>query len=285
MSEESVIKKFNSSINSLENTETNGNNTAVPFFRQVTNSLSVEFERISKIETQLNETLPPLKNFEKIRFYILIIELDDVVYRFYIKALRTAKLNTRFIMTAAEGTITVTDTENNGKALPYTICYAEKIVDDEITQYIFNVQDYEDIYGLNESKIRGAKANFQKFFSRKDEETAEYKISGNYYLKVDQNEHARILDKITNNKKIANLLSKYNGEADTFNWEDVMKANELASEFMQTPFEFDEETHLISLTAESLDAWVSVISNTKKLGVAKHEYEDSLAATRRTNHI
>ena len=64
--------------------------------------------------------------------------------------------------------------------------------------------------------------------------------------------------------------------------EDVKQANELSKEFMQTPFFFDDANHKIEVTASSLDAFVSVISNTKKLGIAKHEYEDSLANKRTT---
>ena len=273
-------KKFEDAISTLENVETNGNNTEVPFFRTVTKELSIEDERISKISTQLQQQLPALKQLEKIRFYIITEEIGGITYRYYIKALRTAKLNTRFILTATAGQLTITDTENNGKALPYVICYAEKIDSTKILQYVFSVQDYEDIFGLNESKIRTAKANFEKFFSQEDGKPAEYKISGEYVIKVDPAEHSLIHQKIETNRKLANLLSKYNGEAVDLEWEDVKEANKLAQDFMQTPFNYDEDTHVIELTAESLDAWVSVISNTKKLGVAKHEYEDSLAPRR-----
>lgn len=281
---ETLYEKFKGAIQTLDNVETNGNNTEVPFYRVVSEALSNEKERIDKITEKIGEELPALKDLEKIRFYIITEEVEGVVYRYFIKALRTAKLNTRFIMTATaiNGTLKIMDTENNGKALPYVICYAEKIDNESITQYIFNVQDYEDIFGLNESKIRVAKANFEKFFPKKDGEIAEYKISESYYVEVEYSEKEKILKKIENNKKIANLLSKYKGEADSYNWEDVKKANKYAKDFMQTPFHYDENTHIITLTAESLDAWVSVISNTKKLGIANHQLEDSLA-TKRVN--
>lgn len=272
-----IPTKFTSAISSLQDFKTNGNNTDVPFYRTVDPMFPDENNRISKISTQLNENLPVLKDFDNIRFYIIVVEENGIIYRLYIKALRTAKLKTKFIMTSINGMITVTNTENNGKALPYTICYAEKIFNDTVTQYIFNVQDYEDIFGLNESKIRKAKANFQKFIPDRKTKTAKFKISDDYVLEVDTKEQDKIIEQIETNKKIANMLSKYNGEAEKFEWEAVKEANELAKQFMQEPFVFDEKKKVIKLTSASLVAWVSTISNTKKMGIAARNYEDSLA--------
>ena len=76
------------------------------------------------------------------------------------------------------------------------------------------------------------------------------------------------------------MLAKYNDEASSYEWECVKSANELSEQFFQTPFDFDEEKKEIYLTADSLEAFISVITNAKKLGIAKNEYEDSLADKR-----
>lgn len=127
-----------------------------------------------------------------------------------------------------------------------------------------------------------AKNKFNDFLKKPNDEMPKYSISGDYHVKVSETEKDNIFKKISENRKIANLLSKYEGEANYYNIEDVKQANELSKEFMQTPFFFDDANHKIEVTASSLDAFVSVISNTKKLGIAKHEYEDSLASKRTT---
>lgn len=280
INEENLIDKFKIAITSLDNVETNGNNTEVPFYRRVSKELTNEFNRCEIITQELNQELPPLQDFNHIRFYILVIENSNNFYRFYIKALRTTKLKTRFVLTLFNKSIKIVDTENDGKALSYTICYAETLSNNFITQYVFNIQDYEDIFGLNESKIRLAKSNLKKFIKSTDTND-NYKISKKYLVKISNDEELNeIYSKISSNRKLANLLSKYNGEAENYPWDDVKKANELSKKFLQTPFEIDEDANSIILTSDSLDAFVSVISNTKKLGISKNEYEDSLASKR-----
>ena len=46
---------------------------------------------------------------------------------------------------------------------------------------------------------------------------------------------------------------------------------------MQTPFAFDEDKKEIYLSADSLEAWVSVITNAKKLSIASEQLEDKMA--------
>jgi len=257
-----VIEKFKTAITGLENTEANGNNTEVPFYRTITDNLAIEKARCDKVTEQLSQELNPVKDIEKIRLYIATAKENDSEYRFYIKALRTANLTTRFILTALDGIINITDTEGKGKALPYVICYAEKIEKDTVVQYVFNVQDYEAIFGLNESKINSAKSNCDKFFSDYGREP-EYKVSGSYTVKVSNEEKEKITNIIESKRKIANALAKYNNEASDYTWEAVKEANSLSERFMQTPFTFDEDKKEILLTAESFEAWVSVITNTK----------------------
>jgi hypothetical protein len=215
-------------------------------------------------------------DLEKIRMHIITEKADDIEYRFYIKALRTAKLNTRFILTAIDKQINIADTEGNGKALPYMVCYAEKIDKSGTMQYIFNVQDYEAIFGINESKLKSAKMNYYKFLSDGESEP-EYKVAGEFVVNVSDSERIKIEALIEEKRKIANALSKYNNEASEYSWEDVKVANSISEKFMQTPFDFDEETKKIQLTAESFEAWVSVISNTKKLALASNQFEDRIA--------
>ena len=272
----SLIAKFKDAITGLENVETNGNNTDVPFYRKVTESLGIEYARCCKVDEQLSQELNSLTNFDKIRCYIVTQEDEGTMYRFYIKALRTAKLNTRFILTAIDEKINIVDTEGDGKALPYIICYAESVKDNNIMQYVFSVQDYEAIFGLNESKLKLAKSNYSKFLSQGTEEP-EYRISGEYKIKVSEIENEKIEGIIEDKRRIANALSKYSNEAFEYLWDDVKKANELSEKFMQTPFKFDEEAKVIFLEAESFEAWVSVISNTKKLQIASNQFEDRLA--------
>ena len=145
-----------------------------------------------------------------------------------------------------------------------------------IVQYVFNVQDYEAIFGLNESKIKLAKANYSKFLFDGEKEP-EYKVSGEYIVSVPICEREKIESIIEEKRKIANALSKYNNEALDYSWVDVIKANSLSEEFMQTPFAYDEEKKEIQLEAESFEAWVSVISNTKKLAIASNQFEDRIA--------
>jgi len=51
--------------------------------------------------------------------------------------------------------------------------------------------------------------------------------------------------------------------------------------FGQVPFAYDEVKKQIILTADGLEAFISVLLNTKKIGVAKNECEDSLAKKRK----
>ena len=277
----STIEKFENAITGLENVETNGNNTDVPFYRKITEAMVDEYARFNKITEQLEQELNPFTDFEKVRLYIITEKLDEIEYRFYVKALRTTQLTTRFILTNLDKEIKITDTKGNGKALPYTICYAEKILNDEVIQYIFNVQDYEAIFGLNEKKLSSAKATCDKFLA-KDGISPEFKISGEFIVKISGDDKDKITAIIEGKRKIANALSKYNNEAADYDWEDVKKANEFAKEFNQVPFTYNEEDKQIFLTAESFEAWVSVITNTKKLAIASGKLEDKIADGRTT---
>lgn len=279
---DTLLERFNESIETLQNTRTNGNNTDTPFFREIDPNLTFEYERVSLINEQLNQDLPKLTDFKNIRFYLVSIQKDEVEYRYYLKALRTATLKSRFIATITSGRVSITDLENEGKSLPYIISYAEKIENDVMTQYIFNVQDYEVIFGLNESKMKMAKDNYYKFLSIGNSEP-EYKISREYLLEVSDEESDKIQNKLRSSRKLVNMLSKYNNEANNYEWEHIKEANNLSGMFAQTPFEIDEENKKIILTEDSLEAFVSVIMNAKKLGIAKNEYEDATADRRRNS--
>ncbi len=81
-------KKFHNAISNLENVETNGNNTDIPFYREKSHFNTCELKRINDITNKLNENIPPLTNFDNIRFYILLIQCDNTTYRLYIYILR-----------------------------------------------------------------------------------------------------------------------------------------------------------------------------------------------------
>lgn len=280
-SEKSTLnEKFKESIESLQNVETNGNNTEVPFYRTVDESLKSEIDRIQLVSSQIGTTLPSLETFEDIRLYLVCEEIDGVQYKYFLKSIRAAKLETRFIATLTSGKVKIVDIEKNeGRSLPFIISYAEKTENNETVQYIFNVQDYEIMFGLNESKIITAEENFDKFLSHNDEEPL-FKLSTDFKVKVSDEEYEKIKAKLKSHRKLINLLAKYNDEASSYEWECVKRANELSEQFFQTPFTFNEESKEIYLTAESLEAFISVITNAKKLGIAKNEYEDSLADKR-----
>ncbi len=273
-------EKFEESIESLQNVETNGNNTEVPFYRKVDGSLQSEIDRIQLVSSQLETDLPPLKNFEDIRLYLVREEIDGVQYKYFLKSIRAAKLKTRFIATLTSGKVKIVDIEKDeGRSLPFIISYAEKTENNETVQYIFNVQDYEIMFGLNESKIIAAEENYEKFLSHNDKEPV-FKLSTDFKVKVSDEESEKIKAKLKSHRKLINLLAKYDDEASSYEWECVKSANELSEQFFQTPFDFDEEKKEIYLTADSLEAFISVITNAKKLGIAKNEYEDSLADKR-----
>lgn len=273
-------EKFEESIKSLQNVETNGNNTEVPFYRKVDGSLQSEIDRIQLVSSQLETDLPPLKNFEDIRLYLVCEEIDGVQYKYFLKSIRAAKLKTRFIATLTSGKVKIVDIEKDeGRSLPFIISYAEKTGNNETVQYIFNVQDYEIMFGLNESKIIAAEENYEKFLSHNDKEPV-FKLSTDFKVKVSDKESEKIKAKLKSHRKLINLLAKYDDEASSYEWECVKSANELSEQFFQTPFDFDEEKKEIYLTADSLEAFISVITNAKKLGIAKNEYEDSLADKR-----
>ena len=268
-------EKFEESIESLQNVETNGNNTEVPFYRKIDESLQSEIDRIQLVSSQLETDLPPLKNFEDIRLYLVCEEIDGVQYKYFLKSIRVAKLKTRFIATLTSGKVKIVDIEKDeGRSLPFIISYAEKTENNETIQYIFDVQDYEIMFGLNESKIITAEENYKKFLSHN------FKLSTDFKVKVSDEESEKIKAKLKSHRKLINLLAKYNNEASNYEWEYIKKANELSEQFFQTPFDFDEEKKEIYLTADSLEAFISVITNAKKLGIAKNEYEDSLADKR-----
>ncbi|CKL77738.1 Uncharacterised protein [Streptococcus pneumoniae] len=268
-------EKFEESIESLQNVETNGNNTEVPFYRKIDESLQSEIDRIQLVSSQLETDLPPLKNFEDIRLYLVCEEIDGVQYKYFLKSIRVAKLKTRFIATLTSGKVKIVDIEKDeGRSLPFIISYAEKTVNNETIQYIFDVQDYEIMFGLNESKIITAEENYKKFLSHN------FKLSTDFKVKVSDEESEKIKAKLKSHRKLINLLAKYNDEASSYEWKCVKRANKLSAQFFQTPFTFNEKSKEIYLTAESLEAFISVITNAKKLGIAKNEYEDSLADKR-----
>ena len=275
-SEKSTLKeKFEESIESLQNVETNGNNTEVPFYRKVDESLQSEIDRIQLVSSQLETDLPPLKDFEDIRLYLVCEEIDGVQYKYFLKSIRVAKLKTRFIATLTSGKVKIVDIEKDeGRSLPFIISYAEKTENNETVQYIFNVQDYEIMFGFNESKIIKAEENYEKFLSH------DFKLSTDFKVKVSDEESKKIKAKLKSHRKLINLLAKYNDEASSYEWKCVKRANKLSAQFFQTPFTFNEKSKEIYLTAESLEAFISVITNAKKLGIAKNEYEDSLADKR-----
>jgi hypothetical protein len=278
-------EKFEESIESLQNVETNGNNTEVPFYRKIDGSLQSETDRIQLISSQIGTTLPSLKTFEDIRLYLVCEEIDGVQYKYFLKSIRAAKLETRFVATVTSGKVKIVDIEKNeGRSLPFIISYAEKTENNETVQYIFDVQDYEIMFGFNESKIIKAEENFDKFLSYNDEEPL-FKLSTDFKVKVSDEESEKIKAKLKSHRKLINLLAKYNDEASSYEWECVKRANELSEQFFQTPFTFNEESKEIYLTAESLEAFISVITNAKKLGIAKNEYEDSLADKRQKDNI
>lgn len=268
-------EKFEESIESLQNVETNGNNTEVPFYRKIDESLQSEIDRIQLVSSQLETDLPPLKNFEDIRLYLVCEEIDGVQYKYFLKSIRVAKLKTRFIATLTSGKVKIVDIEKDeGRSLPFIISYAEKTENNETIQYIFDVQDYEIMFGLNESKIITAEENYKKFLSHN------FKLSTDFKVKVSDEESEKIKAKLKSHRKLINLLAKYNDEASSYEWKCVKRANKLSAQFFQTPFTFNEKSKEIYLTAESLEAFISVIINAKKLGIAKNEYEDSLADKR-----
>ncbi len=273
-------EKFEESIESLQNVETNGNNTEVPFYRRVDGSLQSEIDRIQLVSSQLEQAIHPLRDFEDIRLYLVCEEIDGVQYKYFLKSIRAAKLKTRFIATFTSGKVRIVDIEKNeGRSLPFIISYAEKTENNETIQYIFDVQDYEIMFGLNESKIITAEENYEKFLSHN------FKLSTDFKVKVSDEESEKIKAKLKSHRKLINLLAKYNDEASSYEWEYVKRANELSEQFFQTPFTFNEESKEIYLTAESLEAFISVITNAKKLGIAKNEYEDSLADKRQKDNI
>ncbi|CKJ32274.1 TPA: hypothetical protein V0Q61_001035 [Streptococcus pneumoniae] len=268
-------EKFEESIESLQNVETNGNNTEVPFYRKIDESLQSEIDRIQLVSSQLETDLPPLKNFEDIRLYLVCEEIDGVQYKYFLKSIRVAKLKTRFIATLTSGKVKIVDIEKDeGRSLPFIISYAEKTENNETIQYIFDVQDYEIMFGLNESKIITAEENYKKFLSHN------FKLSTDFKVKVSDEESEKIKAKLKSHRKLINLLAKYNDEASSYEWKCIKRANKLSAQFFQTPFTFNEKSKEIYLTAESLEAFISVITNAKKLGIAKNEYEDSLADKR-----
>lgn len=280
----SLIEKFAQAANGLENLATNGNNLEVPFYRPIDfKKPDNETARISKVTEQLSENLDSLRNYTGIRFYILVAETAEIIYRFYIKALRTAKVGRFTIMNKMDGSFAIMDNkEDLGKVLPYQVSYAETITraNNKVVQYIFNVQDYEDMFGLNELKLLRAKQILAKFLAS-DGEEPEYKIATEFTVEIPPTELSAIYAKLETNRKWTNKLVKYAGEAADYAWEDVKRANQIAAEFGQVPFSFDEVKNQILLTADTLEAFISVLLNTKKLGIAKNEYEDSLAKKRK----
>lgn len=285
-SEKSSLKeKFEEAIGLLQNIETNGNNTEVPFYRKIDGSIPSESDRIQLISSQLEIELPPLVKFNDIRVYLVCEEIDGVQYRYFLKSMRVATLKTRFIATLTSGKVKIVDIEKDeGKSLPFIISYAEKTENNETEQYIFDVQDYEIMFGLNESKIVMAEENYEKFLSYNNDEPL-FKLSTDYKVRVSDEESQKIKTKLKSHRKLINLLAKYNNEASNYEWEYIKRANELSEQFFQTPFDFDEEKKEIYLTADSLEAFISVITNAKKLGIAKNEYEDSLADKRHIDGV
>ena len=196
-------EKFEESIESLQNVETNGNNTEVPFYRKIDESLQSEIDRIQLVSSQLETDLPPLKNFEDIRLYLVCEEIDGVQYKYFLKSIRVAKLKTRFIATLTSGKVKIVDIEKDeGRSLPFIISYAEKTENNETIQYIFDVQDYEIMFGLNESKIITAEENYKKFLSHN------FKLSTDFKVKVSDEESEKIKAKLKSHRKLINLLAK-----------------------------------------------------------------------------
>ncbi|USS86296.1 hypothetical protein M3M38_06305 [Fructilactobacillus cliffordii] len=279
-----IIEYFNYCKSQLNDLENNGNDTDEPFFRTLNNNNNIEFSKIKIITNKINQDQNYLSNFDGIRFYILNFEDNEknLQYRFYIKAVRTAKINSRFVLSRLDHKFKITDLKSDGKVMPSKISYAE-VMDKEnnsITQYVFNVSDYESIFGLNEIKVKGATNVINKFVGINNSEKV-FLISNNYKVNINDIELNKIYEKINDNRRLANALYKYNNEAENYKLDDVKLANETSKQFFNNPFTINEESKTINVTSDSFETFVSVITNLTKLGIAAHDYENKIAPSKK----
>lgn len=277
--ETNIIDKFNSVKDELQDVSTNGNNTEVPFYRKIDDSI-LEFNKIEIINKQTSQEQEALVDFKNIRFYILQTNDDDINYRFYIKAIRTANIKSGYVLYHMNHEYQITDLSTDGKELPCIISYVEEIdKDNNIIQYVFDVSNYEEIFGLNETKIHDALNNLDKFV-RGNKNDRIFTIANGYTVSITDDNFSKIEEKIKSTRRFANTLSKYKGQAKDYKIEDIKRANEISNQFFNKSFDIDDTNKEIIVTNESFETWISVIANLTKLGIAAHKFENKLAGNK-----
>lgn len=216
---------------------------------------------------------------------MLTLENDNTKYRFFIKFLRQYEIKTRFVLSHLDKELKIQDLKERTKCVsfPSTISYVEKISNREKTQYVFNVQDYDDIFALSDLKIQKAIENFDQFISDKKDKP-KFKIAGDFELQVDKKYLSDIRKLLKEQRLLHNKLSRYNGEASKFELNNIKEANSFAETFSQKPFIIEEENKKFIVTLDTFEAFVSVVTNTKKLEVASHTITDSLGKRKKGNN-
>lgn len=259
----------------LSQAEINGKNELEPFFREITSEID-DFNRIEDVSNLLKSDLPTATSIDEIGFVMLQYENNNITYRFFIKMIRSNQIHSNYSLKVSKfSKKKVSISSHKGeesKSLSTLICYAEKIGINDYFQYIFDVTDYEQIFGINNIKSERCR-NKLKEFQEKNILFNGYKI-----LFDNQLTEEIIIKFFKQHRRCTNALYRYNDEAQYYDINHIKDALKYAEEFGQEAFLIDEKEKIIFINSlKSLEALISIVTNKKKLAIAFNDIEDGVA--------
>lgn len=274
-----IIKKLEEVRIHLNKSEINGKNEIEPFFREITNDID-DFNRIEDISKKLRNDLPIATSIDHMSFVLIQYEEDKVIYRFFVKMLRNQSMHSNYSLKNSgciQKKICIESHKNEKrKSLPTTICYAEKIGINDYFQYVFDVNDYEKIFGINNIKSENCRNKLKQF-------QKSHILFNGYKVIFDKQLTDEVIIKfLKKHRRCTNALYRYNDEAKDYDINNIKEALKYAEEFGQEAFSINKQEKTIFIASlKSLEALISIITNKKKLAIASNDIEDGIATKKK----
>lgn len=273
-----IIDDLEQARTALNQSKINGKNENEPFCRAISPIID-DYSRIDSINKLVNSDILEADNLDHVSFVMLQYEKSNIKYRFFIKMIRSQSINSNYslkIRKASKKASIKSHRNEARKSLSTLICYAEKIGNTDYFQYVFNVDDYEKIFGINNIK--------SEICREKLSELQKNNILFNGYKVIfdQQLTEEKIVDFLKKHRRCTNALYRYNGEAKNYDIKNVREALKYAEEFGQEAFEINDQDKIITLESlDSLEALISIITNKKKLAIVSNDIEDGIATKKK----